>query len=220
VNDGQGVNDCYGHGTHVAGIIGGSIHGVAKGVVLHPVRVFGCSGGASASAIIGAVNFVTINKILPGVVNMSLGGGASSALDAAVQKSIASGLTYVASAGNSAANACNTSPARAPNVITVGATTSVDARSSFSNFGTCVDLFAPGSSITSPWASSDTALNTLSGTSASSAHVAGAAALYLAAHPQASAAAVRNALVNGATANVITNPGTGSPNRLLFTLVP
>ena len=149
---------------------------------------------------------------------MSLGGGASAALDTAVNNLSNSGVTIAVAAGNSNANACNSSPARAANAVTVGSTTSTDARSSFSNFGTCVDLFAPGSGILSSWFSSNTATATLSGTSMASPHVAGAAALYKQANPSASATTIRNALVNNATTNVISNVGTGSPNRLLYTL--
>ena len=220
VNDGRGTSDCNGHGTHVSGTIGGSTYGVAKAVRLHPVRVLDCNGSGTTSGVIAGVNWVTSNHQSPAVANMSLGGGASSSLDTAVANSIASGVTYAIAAGNSNANACNSSPARVGTAITVGSTTSADGRSSFSNFGTCLDIFAPGSSITSAWASSDTATNTISGTSMATPHVAGAAALYLAAHTGASPATVRNALVNGATANVIGNVGSGSPNRLLFSLVP
>src|SRR5215203_2648932 len=210
--------DCNGHGTHVSGTIGGSTYGVAKSVSLHGVRVLNCSGSGSNSGVIAGVDFVRSNRINPAVANMSLGGGASSALDTAVNNLSNSGVTIAVAAGNSNANACNSSPARAANAITVGSTTTTDARSSFSNFGTCLDLFAPGSGILSSYFSSDTATATLSGTSMASPHVAGAAALYKQANPSASAATIRNALVNNATANVVTNAGTGSPNRLLYTL--
>jgi subtilisin family serine protease len=150
---------------------------------------------------------------------MSLGGGASTALDNAVANSIASGVTYAVAAGNSSANACNYSPARTPSAITVGATTSSDARASYSNFGSCLDIFAPGSSITSAWHTSNSATNTISGTSMASPHVAGVAALYLQANPGASAGAVRNAIVGGGTTGVVTSPGSGSPNVLLYSLI-
>jgi subtilisin family serine protease len=215
---GNGI-DCNGHGTHVAGTVGSSTYGVAKSVMLRGVRVFGCGGSTPTSTIISGVNWVAANRILPAVANMSLGGGASSSLDSAVQGMINSGVTTVVAAGNDyGANACNYSPARVSAAITVGSTTSTDARSSFSNIGSCLDIFAPGSSITSTWYTSDTATNTISGTSMASPHVAGAAALYLQASPSASPATVRNALVNNATTNVITSAGTGSPNRLLYTL--
>jgi subtilisin family serine protease len=210
--------DCHGHGTHVAGTIGGSTFGVAKSVNLRGVRVLNCSGSGSNSGVIAGVDFVRLNRQNPAVANMSLGGGASSALDTAVNNLSNSGVAIAVAAGNSNTNACNSSPARAANAITVGSTTTTDARSSFSNFGTCLDLFAPGSGILSAWFTSNTATATLSGTSMASPHVAGAAALYKQANPSASATTIRNALVNNATTNVVTNPGTGSPNRLLYTL--
>jgi len=210
--------DCNGHGTHVSGTVGGSTYGVAKSALLRGVRVLDCNGSGSTSGVIAGVDWVTNNHINPAVANMSLGGGASSALDSAVNNLSNSGVTIAVAAGNSNANACNSSPARAANAITVGSTTTTDARSSFSNFGTCVDLFAPGSGILSSWFSSNTATATLSGTSMASPHVAGAAALYKQANPSASATTIRNALVNNATTNVISNVGTGSPNRLLYTL--
>jgi subtilisin family serine protease len=218
INDGNGSNDCNGHGTHVAGTVGGSTYGVAKSVTLYAVRVLNCSGSGSNSGVIAGVDWVTQNHVDPAVANMSLGGGASSALDTAVNNSINAGVTYAIAAGNSNANACNYSPARVAAAVTVGSTTSTDARSSFSNYGTCLDIFAPGSSITSAWHTSDSATNTISGTSMASPHVAGAAALYLDENPGASPTTVRNALVNNATLNHVSNPGSGSPNRLLYTL--
>ncbi len=217
INDGRGTSDCNGHGTHVAGTIGGSTYGVAKAVRLHPVRVLSCSGSGSTSGVISGVNWVANNRVLPAVANMSLGGGASSSLDAAVNGAINRSVTFAVAAGNSNANACNSSPARVPAAITVGSTTSSDARSSFSNFGTCVDIFAPGSSITSAWSTSDTATNTISGTSMASPHVAGVAALYLATHTTASPATVRNAIVNNATLNVAHQPriGIAQPSAVL-----
>ncbi|HKE55594.1 MAG TPA: S8 family peptidase [Pyrinomonadaceae bacterium] len=210
--------DCNGHGTHVSGTVGGSSYGVAKSALLRGVRVLDCNGSGSTSGVISGVDWVTANHISPAVANMSLGGGASSALDTAVNNLSNSGVPIAVAAGNSNANACNSSPSRAANAITVGSTTSTDARSSFSNFGTCVDLFAPGSGILSAWFSSNTATATLSGTSMASPHVAGVAALYRQANPGASSTAVRDAIVNNATTNVITNVGTGSPNRLLYSL--
>ncbi|MFF5214962.1 S8 family peptidase [Micromonospora sp. NPDC000442] len=208
--------DCNGHGTHVAGTVGGSTHGVAKGVRLVAVKVLNCSGGGTTTSVVNGVNWVTANAVKPAVANMSLGGGASTTIDNAVRNSIASGVSYAVAAGNSNANACNYSPARTSTAITVGSTTSTDARSSFSNYGSCVHIFAPGSSITSTWHTSNTATNTISGTSMASPHVAGAAALVLGANPSYSPAQVKSYLVNNATTGVVTSPGSGSPNRLLF----
>ena len=210
--------DCNGHGTHVSGTVGGSTYGVAKSALLRGVRVLDCNGSGSNSGVIAGVDWVRQNFIAPAVANMSLGGGASSAVDTAVNNLSNAGVAVAVAAGNSNANACNSSPARAANAITTGSTTSTDARSSFSNFGTCLDIFAPGSGILSAWFSSNTATATLSGTSMASPHVAGVAALYKQANPSASATTVRNAIVNNATTNVITNAGTGSPNRLLYSL--
>jgi subtilisin family serine protease len=219
INDGRGSTDCNGHGTHVAGTVGGSTYGVAKSVTLVAVRVLGCSGSGSWSGIIAGVDWVRGNHAAgqPAVANMSLGGGASSSVDTAVNNCINDGVTFAIAAGNSNANACNYSPARVGAAITVGSTTSSDARSSFSNYGTCLDLFAPGSSITSAWSTGDTATNTISGTSMAAPHVAGVAALYLQSNPSASPSTVRSALVNNSTTNRISSAGTGSPNRLLFT---
>ena len=194
MNDGNGTNDCNGHGTHVAGTTGGTTYGVAKQVTLHAVRVLSCTGSGSNAGVIAGVDWVTQNHVKPAVANMSLGGGVSTALDQAVANSISAGVSYAIAAGNSNANACNSSPARVASAVTVGSTTNTDARSSFSNFGTCLDIFAPGSSITSAWNTSDTATNTISGTSMASPHVAGALALYLQTNPGASAATATQAL--------------------------
>ena len=211
--------DCHGHGTHVAGTIGGSTYGVAKSVQLRGVRVLNCSGSGSNSGVIAGVDFVRLNHAASAVANMSLGGGASSALDTAVNNLHNSNVTIAVAAGNNnGANACNSSPARAANAVTVGSTTTTDARSSFSNIGSCLDLFAPGSGILSAWATSNTATATLSGTSMASPHVAGVAALYKQANPSASSSTIRNAIVNNATTGVVSNAGTGSPNRLLYSL--
>ena len=218
VNDGNGTNDCNGHGTHVAGTTGGTTYGLAKQVTLHPVRVLSRSGSGSTTGVIAGVDWVTQNHTKPAVANMSLGGGISSALDQAVANSISAGVSYAIAAGNSNADACTASPARVPSANTVGATTSTDARSSFSNFGTCVDIFAPGSSITSSWNTSDTATNTISGTSMATPHVAGALALYLQTNPTASPATASQALVNNSTPNKVTGAGAGSPNRLLYSI--
>jgi subtilisin family serine protease len=220
ISDGRGTTDCNGHGTHVAGTVGGGTYGVAKSVTLKPVRVLDCQGSGTISGVIAGVDWVTGNKSGPAVANMSLGGGASSSLDSAVQSSINAGVTYAVAAGNdSGANACNYSPARVGAALTVGSSTSSDSRSSFSNIGSCLDLFAPGSSITSAWHTSNSATNTISGTSMATPHVAGVAALYLQGSPSASPSTVSSAIVNGATANVLTNVGSGSPNKLLYSLL-
>jgi subtilisin family serine protease len=219
--DGGSADDCNGHGTHVAGTVGSSTYGVAKSVRLVGVRVLNCQGSGTNSGVIAGIDWVTQNHAAgqPAVANMSLGGGASSSLDNAVNNSINDGVTYAIAAGNSSANACNYSPARVAAAITVGSTTSSDARSSFSNYGTCLDLFAPGSSITSTWHTSNTATNTISGTSMATPHVAGVGALYLQGNTGASPATVRNAIVNSATTGVLTGIGSGSPNRLLYSLL-
>jgi subtilisin family serine protease len=210
--------DCNGHGTHVSGTIGGSTYGVAKSAMLRGVRVLDCNGSGSNSGVIAGVDWVTNNHINPAVANMSLGGGASSALDTAVNNLANSGVPIAVAAGNSNTDACTSSPARAANAITVGSITQSGARSSFSNFGVCLDIFAPGSSILSSYSTSDTATATLSGTSMASPHVAGVAALYKQFSPGASASTTRNAIVNGSTTGVVTSAGSGSPNRLLYSL--
>jgi subtilisin family serine protease len=221
INDGLGTNDGNGHGTHVSGTVGGSTYGVAKNVTLVAVRVLDSSGSGTNSGVISGVDFVTSDHQAgqPAVANMSLGGGISSALDTAVTNSINDGVTYSIAAGNDNADACNTSPARVASAITVGATTISDARASFSNFGTCLDIFAPGNNITSSWNTSDTATNTISGTSMATPHVTGVAALFLETNPTASPATVTAAIVNNSTLNHVTSAGTGSPNRLLFSLL-
>lgn len=209
------ADDGNGHGTHVAANAAGTVYGVAKKAKVVAVRVLNNAGSGTTAQVVAGIDWVTNNHTGPSVANMSLGGGANAALDTAVQNSINSGVTYAIAAGNSGADALNYSPARVAAAITVGATTSTDARASYSNYGTGVDLFAPGSSITSAWKTSDTATNTISGTSMATPHVAGAAAIYLAGHPTATPAQVSTALVNGATSGVVSDPGTGSPNKLL-----
>ncbi|HZN95930.1 MAG TPA: S8 family serine peptidase, partial [Myxococcales bacterium] len=217
INDGNGSNDCNGHGTHVSGTVGGSTYGVAKAVNLVAVRVLDCGGSGSFAGVVQGIDWVTANRTLPAVANMSLGGGASQSVDDAVTASVNSGVVYAIAAGNDGLDACNYSPARTPSALTVGSTTSTDARSSFSNTGTCVDIFAPGSSVTSAWNTSDTATNTISGTSMATPHVCGGAALYLSVNPTASPAQVEAALEANATPDAVTSPGTGSPNLLLYT---
>ncbi|MER7106223.1 S8 family peptidase [Streptomyces sp. NPDC000229] len=223
VGGGQNGQDCQGHGTHVAGTVGGKTYGVAKAAKLVAVRVLDCNGSGTIAGVIAGVDWVTANAVKPAVANMSLGGGANTSLDNAVKRSIASGISYAVAAGNGnilglPENACNTSPARVPEAITVGATDNADRRASFSNYGTCVDLFAPGVKVTSAWRTGDTATNTISGTSMAAPHTAGVAALYLSKHPTASPAQVRNALVNNATSGKVQNALTGSPNKLLHSL--
>jgi subtilisin family serine protease len=216
VADTNGANDCNGHGTHVAGTVGGATWGVAKAVNLFAVRVLDCAGSGTYDGVIAGIDWVTQNHVKPAVANMSLGGSASQAVDDAVTASVAAGVVYALAAGNDSGDACTKSPARTPNALTVGSTTNTDARSSFSNYGTCVDIFAPGSNITSAWYTGDAATNTISGTSMASPHVAGAAALYLGTNPTASPDQVASVLTNNALAGKVTSPGTGSPNLLLY----
>lgn len=212
------TDDCNGHGTHVSGTVAGLTWGVAKAASLIPVRVLDCRGSGTWSGVIAGVDWAANSTLRPAVANMSLGGGASQAVDDAVAGAVSRGVTMVVAAGNSNANACNYSPARAPSAITVGATTSTDARASYSNYGSCLDLFAPGSGITSAWNTSDSATNTISGTSMASPHVAGVAALALAADMAASPWAVAAFLTDNATQGRISSEGTGSPDRLVYSL--
>lgn len=218
IGDGQNGQDCDGHGTHVAGTVGGSTYGVAKDVNLISVRVLDCQGGGSLSGVIDGIDWVTQNHQDPAVANMSLGGGTSQSLDDAVQNSINAGVTYAVAAGNSDADACNQSPARVDDALTVGSTTSNDSRSSFSNYGSCVDIFAPGSDITSAWYTSDSATNTISGTSMASPHVAGAVALFLENNTSASPSTAFDKVTNTATEGAISGVN-GSPNLLLYSLL-
>lgn len=214
--------DCNGHGSHVAGIIGGRTFGVAKQVHLFSVRVLNCQGTGVWSDVINGVNFVTWHRGqsgqqgVPALANMSLSGGTNSAVDAAVRNSIRSGVTYVVAAGNGNSDAGSYSPADVLEAITVGATNQYDSRAEFSNYGPLVDLFAPGVSIPSAWIGGDLMIVTASGTSMAAPHVAGVVALYLQNHGTASPAAVRSAIVGNSTTGVISNPGPESPNRLLF----
>jgi subtilisin family serine protease len=233
VDSSPSTTDCNGHGTHTAGTVGGETYGVAKDVTLIAVRVFGCGNSTATSAIIAGVDWVVANHNPgePAVANMSLGGAASAALDNAVSAMVNDGVATAVASGNESANACNSSPGRVPAVLTTGATDINDARASFSNFGTCVDLHGPGVGVVSASPASDTATATLNGTSMATPHVAGASALYLQANPGASPSAVHNAIVNNATTGVISGIaascsfldnllGTctaGTPNRLLFT---
>jgi subtilisin family serine protease len=221
--DGGSADDCNGHGTHVAGTVGGSAYGVAKSVSLVAVRVLSCSGSGTTAGVIAGIDWVTGSHEAgaPAVANMSLGGGASSALDAAVQRSIADGVTYAVAAGNGnqggrAQDACKSSPARAPDALTIGATDRTDTKTTWSNYGNCVDWFAPGLGITSAWYSSNTATNTISGTSMATPHTAGVAALYLQGNPSASPAAVRAALYANLTLGVVKSSKTAN-NHLLYT---
>ncbi|NYT96220.1 S8 family serine peptidase [Salinispora sp. H7-4] len=209
--------DCHGHGTHVAGTVGGTVHGVAKATKLVAVKALDCGGFGTVASVVAAVDWVTANAAKPAVANMSLSFALpSSAIEGAVTNSIDSGVTYTVAAGNAGIDACIQSPARTPAAITVGWTNSTDTRYIMSNYGSCLDIFAPGSSITSAWASSDTSTFTTSGTSMAAPHVAGAAALVLAENPAYTPQQVRGTLVANATSGVVGNPGGGSPNRLLF----
>jgi subtilisin family serine protease len=210
-------DDCNGHGTHVAGTVGGATYGVAKAVRLVAVKVLNCAGSGTTTGVVSGINWVANNHVKPAVANMSLGGGASTAIDNAVNNAVNSkGITFVVAAGNSNANACNYSPARATAAIAVGATTSTDARAYYSNFGSCVDIFAPGSGITSAWKFNNSSTKTISGTSMASPHVAGVIALIIQGTTGAPSTA-RTTLVNNATTGKVSSAGSGSPNRLLFT---
>jgi subtilisin family serine protease len=215
VYDALGGNgaDCNGHGTHVAGTIGGATYGVAKAVKLRGVRVLNCSGSGSTSGIIRALDWVRANAVKPAVANMSLGGGRSTSLNTAANNLANSGVFLAVAAGNESQNACNVSPASAAAAYTTAASQSNDTRASFSNYGSCVDGYAPGVSIKSAWYTGGT--NTISGTSMASPHVAGVAALYKSASPNASSATVASWINSNASAGVIRSNPSGTPNRLL-----
>ncbi|WP_370281161.1 S8 family serine peptidase [Pseudarthrobacter sp. NamE2] len=215
--DGRGSTDCSGHGTHVAGTIGGSVHGVAKSVTLIPVRALACDGSGYYSDVIAGLEWIVGNHAdgTPAVVNLSIGGPASSMLDAAVQKVMDVGITAIVAAGNRTTDACTGSPARTPAAVTVAASDSSDRQASFSNFGACVDLYAPGVGISSTWHTSSTATAAMSGTSMATPHVAGAAALLLAKHPHLTPAQVADAITSSAVTGVIAASNLGTPNRLL-----
>jgi subtilisin family serine protease len=206
--------DCNGHGTHVAGTVGSATYGVAKGVSLRAVRVLDCNGSGTNSGVIAGMNWVATNHVARSVANMSLGGGFSQATNDAATNLSAKGVFLAVAAGNSNADACNSSPSSAAGTVTVAATTSTDARATYSNYGGCVDLYAPGSSITSTWINSGT--NTISGTSMATPHVAGVAALYKATYGDAAWTTIRDWLSTNSTANVVTGNVSGTPNKLLY----
>ncbi len=215
--DGQNGNDCHGHGTHVAATVGGNNYGVAKGVRLHGIRVIGCNGIGTVSTAVEGIDWVTANHVSPAVANMSMGSNASPLMDFAVQGSIDAGVTYVVAAGNANSDACQVSPARLGSAITVGASDQTDVRAAFSNYGSCVDLFAPGVGITSAWSWNDTATLTANGTSMASPHVTGAVALHLENEPDATPAQAAAALMGDATSGTMGTMSDGSPNLMLFT---
>lgn len=215
ISDGNGTSDCHGHGTHVAGTVGGSTYGVAKNVSLVPIRILGCDGSGASSNVIAGLDWILKNGKKPAVVNMSLGGEANTSLDSAVENLFNNGYVMVVAAGNSNTDACSSSPARVSKAITVAATDSTDARASYSNYGSCVDIFAPGSQINSSWIGSNTATKVLNGTSMATPHVAGVVAEMLQSTPTATPQAISTNLLNQASSNVVKNPS-GSPNRLLY----
>ncbi|MDO7435769.1 S8 family peptidase [Acinetobacter nosocomialis] len=215
ISDGNGTTDCNGHGTHVAGTVGGTTYGVAKNVKLVPVRILGCDGSGASSNVIAGLDWILKNGSKPAVVNMSLGGAASSSLDSAAENLYNNGYVMVVAAGNSNTDACTSSPARTSNAITVAATDNTDTRASYSNYGSCVDIFAPGSQINSSWIGSNTATKVLNGTSMATPHVAGVVAELLQSTPTATPQTITSNLLNQATSDVVKNPS-GSPNRLLY----
>ncbi|MFW1808990.1 S8 family peptidase [Acinetobacter ursingii] len=219
VSDGNGTTDCNGHGTHVAGTIAGTKYGIAKSASIIPVRVLDCNGSGTTSTVIAGLDWVASQNPRNAVVNLSLGGGTSTALDDAINQVVNKDIVVVVAAGNNNADACNYSPSRVPAAITVGATTNQDQRANYSNYGKCLDIFAPGSNITSDWYSSNTATATAtaSGTSMASPHVAGLAAILRAIYTGENVSQITNRILNKATTNKVTDSQTGSPNRLLYT---
>lgn len=215
ISDGNGTSDCHGHGTHVAGTVGGSTYGVAKNVSLVPIRILGCDGSGASSNVIAGLDWILKNGKKPAVVNMSLGGEANASLDSAVENLFNNGYVMVVAAGNSNTDACSSSPARVSKAITVAATDSTDTRASYSNYGSCVDIFAPGSQINSSWIGSNTATKVLNGTSMATPHVAGVVAEMLQSTSTATPQTISTNLLNQASSNVVKNPS-GSPNRLLY----
>ncbi|MFV7499588.1 S8 family peptidase [Acinetobacter pittii] len=215
ISDGNGTSDCHGHGTHVAGTVGGSTYGVAKNVSLVPIRILGCDGSGASSNVIAGLDWILKNGKKPAVVNMSLGGEANASLDSAVENLFNNGYVMVVAAGNSNTDACSSSPARVSKAITVAATDSTDTRASYSNYGSCVDIFAPGSQINSSWIGSNTATKVLNGTSMATPHVVGVVAEMLQSTPTATPQTISTNLLNQASNNVVKNPS-GSPNRLLY----
>ena len=215
VDNDDDADDGNGHGTHVAGTIAGAAHGVAKKAKIVAVRVLDDAGSGTTEQVVAGIDWVTANHEGPSVANMSLGGSADPALDAAVQKAIASGVTFAVAAGNESSDAGEGSPSRVPEAITVASSTVDDEQSSFSNFGSVVDIYAPGSDITSTWNDSDDGTNTISGTSMATPHVVGAAAVYLGGHPDATPEEVATALTDGATPDAVTNATEGTVNKLL-----
>ena len=215
INDAYGTGDCHGHGTHVAGTVGGATYGVAKQAFVHSARILDCAGSGSYSGMVAALDYVVRSGKRPAVVNMSIQGSVNSSLNTAIGNTVAAGVPVVVAAGNFSGDACNYSPASAPAALTVAATTSLDAQASFSNFGRCVDLYAPGQSVRSAYYTDDVATASYSGTSMASPHVAGVAALYLELHPSATPAEVSQAILSSATNGVVTGTGAGTANVLL-----
>jgi subtilisin family serine protease len=216
INDNRGTEDCHGHGTHVSATVAGTLYGVAKEVTIHGVRVMDCTGNGDDAGVIAGIEWVAENAVRPAVANMSLGGDVSASVDDAVKAAVKSGVVFVAAAGNEFRDACLVSPANVPEAITVGATSISNWRSIYSNYGKCVDIFAPGTNITSAWNRNDSATSTISGTSMAAPHVTGVVALYLENNPDATPAEIDAIMKENGTRDIIIWPGTGSPNLMLF----